>query len=89
MLLPIATVVVLVLFVVALLPAKKRDSETLTGTTFLPTRATSTNIREQQLQEEADAIAAEYRRRADEAWLEEVNEKASALLKSPKTPRRS
>ena len=82
MILGITTVVVLVLLAVALFPSKKRDGDRKPSgnTPFqLPTR--SINLREQQLQEEADAIASEYRRRADEEWLSEVNAKAAALLK--------
>ncbi|QDV85473.1 hypothetical protein [Planctomycetes bacterium TBK1r] len=86
MFLGIATVVVLVLLAVLVLPSKKRDADTKqTSNTILPFQSPerSQNLREQQVQEEAEAIASEYQRRADEAWLEELSVKASALLKSP------
>ena len=82
----IAFVVVFVLIVVALLPAKKREKDAnQTGGVINPfqSQSRSSNLREQQVQEEADAIASEYQRRADEAWLDELSTKASTLLKSP------
>ncbi|MFN3151783.1 hypothetical protein [Bremerella sp.] len=87
MILGIAVAVVGVLLVVALLPAKKRD-ETLER--LKPTSETNAlrsqprDLRTQQLEEEATAIAEEYRRKADEVWLEEVRTKASTLLGPPK-----
>ncbi len=39
-----------------------------------------TTLRQQQLDEEATAVASEYQRRADAVWLEEVRGKASKLL---------
>ena len=89
MILGIATVVVLVLVAVALLPSKKRD---LDGSNpgFAQPFVRPTNFRQQQLNEEAEAIADEYQRRADEAWREELGAKAATLLKSkPATTSRS
>ncbi len=43
-----------------------------------PTRQTT--LRQQQVSEEATAIASEYQRRADAVWLDEVRTKASKLL---------
>ena len=86
MILGIATVVVLVLIAVALLPSKKRDRDAgRTGDVRNPFQAQdqSVNLREQQLREESDAIASEYQRRSNEAWLDELSDKASALLKAP------
>ena len=86
MILGIATVVVLVLVAVALLPARKRDRDgTQSGGVANPFTRQS-NFRQQQVQEEADAVAGEYQRRADEAWREELGEKAATLLKSPDKP---
>jgi hypothetical protein len=80
MMLPIAVIVVLVLLAVALLPTKQREPA---GRLFEPPPpARSVSLREQQLREESDAIATEYRRRADEVWLGEVREKAALLLGS-------
>jgi hypothetical protein len=39
-----------------------------------------TTLRQQQLDEEATAVASEYQRRADAFWLDEVRTKASKLL---------
>lgn len=88
MILGIATVVVLVLVALAILPAKKRDHNKST-TNFAPSFSRSANFRQQQLTEEAEAIADEYQRRADEAWREELGEKAAALLQArhPTTPK--
>jgi hypothetical protein len=85
----IATVVVLLLIAVALLPSKKRDKDNAQSTSVInPFRspAQPINLREQQLQEESEAIANEYQRRANELWLDELSEKASTLLKAPATP---
>ncbi len=82
----IATVVVLLLIAVALLPSKKRDRDTNQANTVLnpfQTPERQANLREQQLQEESDAIASEYQRRSNEAWLDELSDKASTLLKAP------
>ena len=82
----IATVVVLLLIAVALLPSKKRERETNQANTVLTpfqTPERQANLREQQLQEESDAIANEYQRRSNEAWLDELSDKASTLLKAP------
>ncbi|MBB3205540.1 hypothetical protein FHS27_001340 [Rhodopirellula rubra] len=81
MILGIATVVVLVLVAVALLPAKKRDRDS-GNLNFTQPFARQANFRQQQLNEEAEAIADEYQRRADEAWRDELGEKAATLLKS-------
>ncbi len=84
----IATVVVLLLIAVALLPSKKRDSNSTTGPTLNPFEGfnRSINLREQQLREESEAIASEYKRRSNEAWLDDVSIKASELLKTPAKP---
>jgi hypothetical protein len=83
MMLPIAIIVVLVLLAVAVLPSKPREQrEPAVGLFQSSVPATSVSLREQQLREESDAIATEYRRRADEVWLGEVREKAALLLGS-------
>lgn len=91
MLLAIAVIVVVVLLAVALLPAKKREPEQLkqaSPVAFLtpepaqPIRQTT--HRQQQLDEEANAVASEYQRRADAVWLDEVRTKASKLLGNTK-----
>ena len=88
MILGIATVVVLVLVAVAILPTKKRDRDG-TPSGFVQPFARQSNFRQQQLSEEAEAIADEYQRRADEAWRDELGEKAAALLQArhPTTPK--
>ena len=89
MILGIATVVVLVLIAVALLPSKKRDRDTNQSSSVInpfQTQERQVNLREQQLQEESEAIASEYQRRSNEAWLDELSDKASALLKAPAKP---
>lgn len=87
MLLTIAVIVVVVLLAVALLPVRKREPEQLrqaSPVAFLtpepaqPVRQTT--LRHQQLDEEADAVASEYQRRADAVWLDEIRTKASKLL---------
>lgn len=83
MILGIAAAAVAVLLVIALLPTKKRD-ETLGQLKQSSAPPTPINLRTQQLDEEASAIAEEYRRRADEVWLEEMRTKASTLLGPPK-----
>ena len=91
MLLTIAIIVVVVLLAVALLPMKKREPEQLrqaSPVAFLnpepaqPVRQTT--LRQQQLDEEANAVASEYQRRADAVWLDEVRTKASKLLGNTK-----
>lgn len=91
MLLAIAIIVVVVLLAVALIPAKKREQEQLkqaSPVAFLtpepaqPVRQTT--LRQQQLDEEANAVASEYQRRADAVWLDEVRTKASKLLGNTK-----
>ncbi|HRX79011.1 MAG TPA: hypothetical protein P5307_08105 [Pirellulaceae bacterium] len=91
MLLAIAIIVVVVLLAVALLPVKKREPEQLkqaSPVAFLtpepaqPVRQTT--LRQQQLDEEANAVASEYQRRADAVWLDEVRTKASKLLGNTK-----
>ena len=91
MLLAIAVIVVVVLLAVALLPVKKREPEQLkqaSSVAFLtpepaqPVRQTT--LRQQQLDEEANAVASEYQRRADAVWLDEVRTKASKLLGNTK-----
>lgn len=87
MLLPIAMIVVVLLLAVALLPVKRREPEQLrqaSPVAFLtsePARPVrQTTLRQQQLDEEASAVASEYQRRADEVWLRDVREKAASLL---------
>jgi len=87
MLLTIAVIVVIVLLAIALLPMKKRESDQVkqaSPITFLtpePTQpARQATLRQQQVDEEATAIASEYQRRADAVWLDEVRTKASKLL---------
>ncbi|AMV31640.1 hypothetical protein VN12_05935 [Pirellula sp. SH-Sr6A] len=91
MLLAIAVIVVVVLLAVALIPVKKREPEQLkqaSPVAFLtpepaqPVRQTT--LRQQQLDEEANAVASEYQRRADAVWLDEVRTKASKLLGNTK-----
>jgi hypothetical protein len=87
MLLPIAMIVVVLLLAVALLPVKRREPEQLrqaspvaflTPAPVQPVRQMT--LRQQQLDEEASAVASEYQRRADAVWLREVREKAASLL---------
>ena len=84
MVLGIAIVLVLVLLVVALLPPRNSTSglkQAPVATPLFPQEPVrSLSLREQQVQEEASAIAAEYHRRADEVWLEELRGKAAGLL---------
>jgi len=87
MLLTIAVIVVIVLLAIALLPMKKRESDQVkqaSPVAFLtpePTQpARQSTLRQQQVDEEATAIASEYQRRADAVWLDEVRTKASKLL---------
>jgi hypothetical protein len=91
MLLAIAIIVVVVLLAVALIPVKRREPEQLkqaSPVAFLtpepaqPVRQTT--LRQQQLDEEANAVASEYQRRADAVWLDEVRTKASKLLGNTK-----
>lgn len=91
MLLAIAIIVVVVLLAVALFPVKRREPEQLkqaSPVAFLtpepaqPVRQTT--LRQQQLDEEANAVASEYQRRADAVWLDEVRTKASKLLGNTK-----
>ena len=84
MILGIATVVVLVLVALAILPAKKRDRDASTPN-FVQSFTRPANFRQQQLSEEAEAIADEYQRRADEAWREELGEKAAVLFQTKTT----
>lgn len=84
----IAGLVVVVLLAVALLPNKRGSTDAAEkrtdGTSQTSSHARQRSLREQQLREEADAICAEYCRRADEVWLGEVREKAAGLLGLPK-----
>ena len=91
MLLPIAIILVIVLLVVALLPVKNREPVQLKQASpvpFLTPEAArpvrQTTLRQQQLDEEANAVASEYQRRADAVWLDEVRTKASKLLGNTK-----
>ena len=89
MILGIATAVVLVLVAIAILPAKKRDRDANHSSPVINpfyTQERQANLREQQLQEESEAIASEYQRRSNEAWLDELSDKASTLLKAPAKP---
>lgn len=90
MFLGIAAVVVLILLIVALLPTRKRDADAR-PTIYQPLSPLiqsqprfEISLREQQLREEATAVADEYKRRADEVWLDEVKVKATGLLGTPK-----
>jgi hypothetical protein len=87
MLLSIAVIVVIVLLAIALLPVRKNEplqlKQALPAALFTPEPARpvrQTTLRQQQLDEEANAVASEYQRRADAVWLEEVRGKASRLL---------
>lgn len=87
MLLSIAIIVVVILLAVALLPIKRPqiDLKQASPVGFLtpePTRQST--LRQQQLDEEAGAVASEYQRRADAVWLEEIRTKASKLLGAAK-----
>jgi len=84
MILGTAIVVVLVLVAIALLPAKQRDRDA-NKPNIVDRFTRSANARQQQLDEEAEAIASEYQRRCDEAWREELSEKAASMLKSKQT----
>jgi hypothetical protein len=91
MLLAIAIIVVVVLLAVALIPVKRREPEQLkqaSPVAFLTPESAhpvrQTTLRQQQLDEEANAVASEYQRRADAVWLDEVRTKASKLLGNTK-----
>lgn len=91
MLLPIAIILVVVLLVVALLPVKNREPVQFKQTSPVPfltpepaRPVRQTTLRQQQLDEEANAVASEYQRRADAVWLDEVRTKASKLLGNTK-----
>ena len=89
MLLSVAIIVVLVLLAVAVFPTKPREQREpavkQSSDLFQPAGlASATSLREQQLREESEAIATEYRKRADEVWLGEIREKATTLLGPPK-----
>ncbi len=75
MTLGIVAVVVLVLLAIALLPSKPRQAinQFAERTDLQPPVI---NLRRQQLDEEAAALAGEYRRLADDAWLAELRKKA-------------
>jgi hypothetical protein len=90
MILAIAIVSVVVLLAVALWPTRKplvqaRSQELVPGL-FQAGPPPRINLREQQLEEEASAIASEYRRKADEVWLDEVRSKAASLLAPVERP---
>ena len=90
MILGIAAIIVVVLVALALLPVRKRDPDVRQSLLPPAQSPLETNLRQQQLREEAAAIADEYQRRADEVWLEEVKGKATGLLGTPKrTPAKS
>ena len=84
MVLSIAIVLVLVLLAIALLPPRKQSSglkqASVPAGLLLAEPVRAASLREQQVQEEAAAIAAEYHRRADEVWLDELRGKAAGLL---------
>ena len=77
MILGIATVVVLVLLAIALLPSKKRDKDASqasgVGQSISVAPRDRSIFANSNFKEEAEAIASEYQRRADEAWLEELS----------------
>ncbi len=86
MLLTIAIIVVVVLLAVALLPMKKREPEQLRQASPVAFQtpepaqpARQTTLRQQQLDEEATAVASEYQR-ALMRFGSEVRTKASNLL---------
>ena len=66
---------------IALLPARQRDRDA-NKPSIVDRHTRSANARQEQLDEEAEAIASEYQRRCDEAWREELSEKAASMLKS-------
>jgi hypothetical protein len=84
MILGIVTVVVLILLAIALLPVRKREpqtKQTVSAPILYPAEPTrAATLRQQQVEEEATAIASEYRRAADQLWIEELRDKASSLL---------
>ena len=86
MILTIVMIVVLALLAIAVLPSRKRDvvSEPAVkqsaGLFQTQSQPLSVSLRDQQLREESDAIATEFRRRADEVWLAEIRQKATSLL---------
>ncbi len=80
----IAALIVIVLLVIALYPAKPKQSLSHLTEHLVPGPA-SRSLREQQTDEEALAISAEYRRLAQAAWLAELREKASVALGSKPT----
>jgi len=86
MILTIVVIAVLALLVIAALPSRKRElvSEPAikqsTGLFQAESPLVSVSLREQQLREESDAIAHEFRRRADEVWRAEIRQKAASLL---------
>ena len=84
MILGIAIVVVLVLVAIALFPARQRDRDGTKSNVAQPVTR-PTNVRLQQLEEEAEAIVSEYQRRCDEVWREELSEKAASMLKPKQT----
>ncbi len=88
MVLVAALVVVVVLFVVALFPSKKRDGQTQSvdpSRLFQSHPARTATLREQQLEEEAAAIASEYQQRANAVWLSELRAKGTKLLGGAKS----
>ncbi len=87
MLLTVAIIVVVVLLAVALFPVRKPDLDLKQSSpiAFLtPEAPRQSTLRQQQLDEEASAVATEYQRRADAVWLDEVRTKASKLLGAAK-----
>ena len=85
MILGIATIVILVLLAIAFLPMRRREpleridsvlkqSANPVGI-FQSEPSRPINLREQQVQEEASAVSAEYERCTDEVWLEEIRTK--------------
>ena len=90
MFLTIAAIAVLVLIAIAVLPQRKRDTQgepgikQSTGLFQSPPTPLSVSLREQQLKEESEAIATEFRKCANDVWLAEVREKAASLLGPPK-----
>ena len=86
MLLPILVLVCVVLFVVLLMPARKKaPDDALRQSLEAPVPldfgpAVSMSFREQMLSEEAAEVSAAFRDAANKKWREEVIAKASTLL---------
>lgn len=77
----IALVVVLVLLAVVVYPKKSTTSQSSSG---LPNPWDQSSLRVRQVREEADAIAEEFRQRAEDEWRATLRERASKLLTDAK-----